>query len=917
MLSVALEASAYAPPESSAPGDAGDIAPWQQRALTDRQVYRALAAELAAPEIRMSLATTLDGRRPHALDAGVFVAFAQDVAAYLEAVAQGATASVPGSAIEIPVAAANPEDLFALVVELRIAGGGGADVRAAEEQVVTPIAPLRSRVGREPPTLGRFAADLEAAYATPTVHLKVAVGPSPDGGGGGAAWILRLRSAAGAPGEPEGVGFAVEGPGRYYAPRPLAGVVIARPAVPVVDFDRDQGLDWAHPTLAALTGALDLWGRHALAAVDRFLEADLAGAAFRIDEVDPDGSGHLGGILALKEALAEAIAATVVPVLVEPGLDPADGAAGEDAREVMRELILARAENAYAVSAVCQFAATVSARFAGDPAGSPRFRGPVSAHGPASAAAGYRAQPGVWAFTPARPRLVPERSFVTSAITIVDPPAQSHLPLELDFTVSTIEPGVERTAGGESIAAPWLSLVIPFSVAIGAVDIPVVVREIPAPAVPVAQVAQPGEDSGVDPAAALERAMSWRYAVTYVAEAFAQDEVEVVVEFNRGGAEPEPSPAAAVAVAPSELDLFDHLARFVRAWPALEEALVETLVAGALDLDPSSPGYRRARRLVGDFHDLLAPLPQAWRAWRPPASEAAEGPVRSAAASPGRSEFRYAVGERADRRGVLVATRRLGASTAGVWDRATGTRTALAPPDLEIDDGDTVWAAEPVSPGAGAFHFADRLGNLLTRARGSSLPRTSTFAGRPGEGLDVAAYQNASAAFRVFRNRDVLPGVATAADFVFVSPGRGFAAPVAPELRSDRVFDRGRLPGTWPSPLIAHVQGILDLLFAGTEPGTELVLGLDAEFHESLGPDRPGAVLPILRRPGESLSRVGCGPLAAAISGQILDWWAAVRPGPGALGFRLRLLSSANPRGPALVEVSRLMLEPGDVTELA
>jgi hypothetical protein len=870
VLSFAFDPSAYAPPAWSPPAlDPADPPGWQQRALTDQQVYRALAAALALPEVAMSVATTLDARLRHRLQVGGFVAFAKDAATYLDAVVRGATAPVPWLApLEVRVAATNPADVFPLEVELTVAGLHGLPGRPAEAEMITPIAPRRTGVAGEPETLERFAADLEAAYAAPPVFYKVASGHSPDGGGGGAPWIVRLRTARREEGD-LGVSFEITGPARYYAPRPLARAPVSRGGVPIIPFDPRSGLDWAHPVERSLSGSIDTWGRQALAALDRFLAPDLASPAFLIDQVEPEESGHLEEILAVKEALSGAIASTVVPVLVEPGLDPSDGAPVRDARETMRRQILEQAENAYSVSAICQFQATVSAGYAADAAGNPRFRGPVDTLLPVNAVnpvnpvngvtpgtpvtpvtpvAGDGDEPRSWTLTPARPELVAGESFVTSAITVLDPRAQSHLPLELGFTIGAIEPGIECDDGGESPSSASLALVIPFSAqppaapkldtSIGAVDIPVVLREIPKPASLISQEAQPVDDSGADEAAALDHARSWRYAVTYGRADAAQDEIDLAVAFNLSTAEPDstrvapgPTPAAA-----GELDLFDHLARLIVVWPQLEAALVETLSAGKLDLDRASPGYRRARRLVGDLYALLAPLPAAWTAWRPP-------PAGGAATS---AEL-----------------------------------TALAPADRALLDGETVWTAE----------------------------------------LDVAVDQNASATIGVLRNHDLLGGVdgqtaATTADFVYASSVVGFGAPAAPRLESERAFDVGRLSSPRRGPLVEHVRAVLGLVFTGAGEDTEQLVGLEAEFHQAVGPGLPPAVLPILLAPPAPLSRQGAGRHAAAISDQILAWWAATKPPAGDLCFKLRMFPTLGGSGPPLLALTRLLLAAADVAEL-
>ncbi len=563
---------------------------------------------------------------------------------------------------------------------------------------------------------------------------------------------MRLRTAPGRAGDP-GIAVALDGPARYYAPRPLANVLLSRADVPLLAFDPQTGVDWERPTTTAFTSvALDTWGRQALAALDRFLSPDFATAAFLIDHVDPARAGLLSAMLDVKQRLAAAIAGTLAPILTQPPLPDGDDRPLADAVETMRQQLLSRAENAYVVSAICQYTATVSSPWQDDPRRgvyAPRLYGPLDAAQRTRRNAEEAAQP--WSFTVARPKLATGASFVTSALTVVDPAAQTSLPLTLDFTLSNIEHQIERGIDGDYLASSWLALVIPFSaqqpgapsldLAIGDADVPVVLREVPTPPTLRAQEAIPQPADEGDAATRLAHAKAWQYGFTYEKDVIAQDTIDSSVVFNL--AEEQPN----VRLNARELDLFDHLARFVAIWPRMLPVLVELLVPDTLDLDPASDGCRRAHRLVSDLLRLLQPLPQAWAAWH------AQPPQRRllqalASGESSRVDFSIAESKAADS-DALHAIRTPGEQTATIWDPRAGRAVPLPLPLLTIEDGETSWRAQPVSGALDTFEYVDGAGRVLGWAQASTTlrQRTPRFAGL-GDGLDVAAFENAWSALR-------------------------------------------------------------------------------------------------------------------------------------------------------------------------
>lgn len=610
-------------------------------------------------------------------------------------------------------------------------------------------------------------------------------------------------------------------------------------------------------------------------------------------------------------------------ILQVPPLDAADPAPLGDAMETMRQQVLAKAENAYAVTAICQYRATVSSRFTDDPANNryaPRFYGTIDASARAAGDAKNDTSP--LSFTAARSILAPGRAFVSTALTVADLRTQSHLPLHLSFRLANVEHDIIEGVDGDCIASSRLSFVIPFDRAalgapqpdttIGNVDIPVVLRAVPAAPTLVAQEAVPTPDDDPAPARALEQARHWSYAFAYEKDVAAQDTIDCSVTFDLGDVGLRPLPTE------RPLDLFDHLARFVTVWPAMEQAMSVAFVPDTMDLDPASDAYRNARMLVADFYRLLEPMPAAWSAWHARMQHATALHARLDA--PSSSSFSFSVQEE-NASGVLVVRRTLGASSARVWDPVTAQLVPLPPPQLTIDDGERVWSGTADAENPDLFAYTND-GRTLTYGAAQKLRRRRlTFRGS-SDGLDVAAYQSGWSSVKVFRNLALVRDargqtIPTTPDFVYSTPQVRFASRATPFLQRTRSYDVSALSSPPRQALATHLTRVVSLLCEGTERGTAQLIRLDAEYAQTIGVGLPAAVAPILLSLPTTVTLEGTTALAKEAAGCITRWFADRHPADGVFQFTLTLFATLGTSQLPLLQMSGLRLACDDVTDLS
>ncbi len=578
------------------------------RVVSALEMYRQIQEQIDDTNVSATLTTSLATTLSHSV-LGDLRGFVDDIIAYLEEPAAPGTDTTAGPApiekvIEVAITSDQPDNTFAVVVEIAIdrpesmvdpqakALGDDGQPRMPEAQrVVTPIAPqstagIRTLPG-DPTTpipdseqgmaLTAFAEAFEEAFP----QFKVATGLGADGPE--TIWAIRMGGS--------GMTVQIDGTPVFFAPAPLSNVLMQRDAVPVrLNFPSDAT---TAETFANVD--MDVWGREFLEAVDRFLTADLAVTARKVN------AGEYLKIIQAKETLAAAIAEGVTHVLMP---DPSDDTFVLAARDAYAQSLLTRLSTAYEVETAVVYSATTTNSFADDttaPAIAPRLYGSVIGKPIAGTAGEARSD-----FSLSNTKIAldnstgPKFAFLFRSDRTQN---QASANVDVSYNVTHVEHDIKVAVDGYE-ASSWLTLLLPEDpIEVGPADIPIALREFPVPPALVRQQALPEDISN---ATTLERATFWEYVYTYEQQTVAQDSIFANVQFNVG---PE------IANLRSEepvLDLFDWLARFNREYPLFSSNL-DLLVKGNAEL----AGTERdaASAAVAWFANLVEGVAGSWGAW--------------------------------------------------------------------------------------------------------------------------------------------------------------------------------------------------------------------------------------------------------------------------------------------------------------
>jgi len=719
--------------------------------------YAAAAAQLADPDTALVVTQSVlpdDGGAvgDGAAIRGELAEFAGRVVAQLQALlADGA--AVPVS-LEVPVRldptglARRTDDVFPVAVSLALSRSPervDPEVRTRAPRTVSAVTPVAPDLDGEA-GLARFAAGFEAAFAGfdaagGTARLAVGHGApgAPEPAGSASPWGVRWSA---------GHGIHVAFPGGdapCFAPAPLAaGLVDGTARVPTLD-PATLEAEYAEHAFSGID--LDDWAGTYLAAVDEVLSPAVAAAVAVLN-----GAAYRA-LTDVRRRLATALAGSLVPVF--PTL-PGDAAA---ARERLERGALAALAPAHAVSAVVQVPAEVAVAGAAAPgSAAPRLCGGVGEPDADGAEErGHALGDGTLAV---RTTTAASPGFLTFPATAERPGRAAGLELAPRFRPRFVElPGkayVHAPPEGLRFVldAPGDTLVPPP----GTVGVAVPFRA--RPPAPVLQE-QRAEQAPADDSGAAGAPLLWDYAVTlaHAGEA-AQDDLWVSVAWNlpldgpgpralRAAAEPGPAPA-----------LFEALASFVAAWPALRPhvAALPRAPAGGGDGSPAPA------RVLAALLEQVQPV--AW-AWSVPRGTADGGTDPPAEAPPLAGDTYVVSFADAFTTGVLRVFARAGEKDghpdpAGIaWPlvdgRASGAVARAADAAAPDDAGCWFSADYPYAPRAGTLEL--------------TWPR-----------LDAAARQTASSSFRTVRNARLRGGTQTSPELVFRTAPVSFAAPVVPAI---------------------------------------------------------------------------------------------------------------------------------------
>jgi hypothetical protein len=810
-LSFALNAAAYA-------GDTG-----KAQAQSDLKLYTRLYYQLhqdyshvAVPvpwvsgnAVTMSVSNSLMNAAETTLDdtqADLVRGYVRACVLYLTAIAGGEAAAAPAATVSVPVdiaqiAAGNIIEMDValtlarnpLLVEPAVAAlQDGLSVSG----VILPHADSDSNVAYT-----AFSTTFEQIFQTADWYLKVGEGLSRAGEDAAAGtqqlWAVRFGKAAG-----QGVYFTLGAQPSYYAPKPVAKALQSG-AVTITSYTTGES-----QTLHLDGVDLNQWFQSALDAIDQFLSADYAPHAFILDRLDatldPLKDGQLGKVLGAKDALASSISGTALPVLSTSATDASTQGA---AAEKLRQQLLNQLGAAYRAGAAVVFGLTdVSGASGADPAGPPNLYGqPTGVVEGAPNNQNFTLTPTRIPLGPVQQGAVtldPRLAFVFISKNVA---GQAYVPLTLDLQISHLEFDRATVRGIDGyVESRWLSFVtgpFPYALGDGAIDIPVINRNLPTPPTVSSQSAQ--QLTAQLPPPEASTLTQWGYAFEYLYQQAASDAISYTIEYN--GSADSHSNAAGLDDSP---DLLTALAQFITNYDAILRDLNLYLV-GIDGKAPDQAAFDGAMKAVTAFAAQTADIAAAYAAsLKPKAMFAAPAPERVIVKFQSTLDATDAGYARTNIVNITIN------DAAATWDAASGTIAAgaIVLPAMVIAIEPETYTAKPVPQDqlpAGvtiAYLYSrqvDGVTDYLSEAQALGV------AGREisMSGLDALALQSGWASVFVQRNLALFPigdlgAISTNDAFLFQTPEVRFANPIVPRL----VYDSFSLD------LMAGAAGGLDAL---------------------------------------------------------------------------------------------------------
>lgn len=929
-LKFAFNPSHYRDSEGNMRGD---------HAQVDAETYRRLYYQLLPPEVEISVATTLDGHgsdpgAPVLVDKAQVLDYVAALYQYLHRIVSGNGAGPLPTPLTItqPVILSNPDHIFELVVALTIqrtrhvaARFAGAEGVGAITSTIPPLTGESSLSSQGSISLSRFAGQFEAMFKTAAgMMAKIAIGASKDDLDSTPhdkkVWVVRFDSQG-----KNGIDVRVEetAPGMpkqaFFAPIPLANsletyadVVIkayeSGKPYPVADGDHTQ-------TFANVN--LDVWGRQFLDAVDEFLAPEYAVPTFLVDN-----GATLQAILDAKDTLAEAIVGTVDRILEEE--DPsADVMDISSAQEKLKQHLLTRLSNAYAIEAVVQHPVSVASQFSGpnqEPAESapyvPRLFGKL-------VCPGDTVQGDVYSLSAAKIPLGHGRSWLTYLFDARMTDRQSsYLFKNLAYQITHIEHQIESVPNmGDYRSSAWLSFVHPLRVPVpvGRVNVPVPLRSYPTTPSLVAQRMVYRQNGGPDQSTTIAEARQWDYEFTYEKAEASQDTIHTEIQLNI-----RPDEALAFG-ASDQIRLPQALAQFVSVYPQIRADFAGALVKTTLATDPTSTKFMKAKAAIQAFSTIVKTVAGAWSSWN---QINPRGRVTSMAfgvsVPPSRIIYHYEIIE----------------APAVPGDAGTPLVITVNRAPDEPDSPLPVVMLDGYDLESSGHHYryyqVDAAGvrtYLAFNDRSSVAHRRVIL-----RDLDILDIQNAWAGVLIKRNEDLVQTPdgtyrTTNPRFIYQTPLVRFYNKLLPLLECHETIDlaagssaSAKSPQPSSQPLAVHLSRLLaSLLQNRDQNGFEVKL--ECSYRYTLG--NAGAVtLPVLLVPpvelnpqGDSDVSLDCADtnnsFACQLSRKLLTWYNTHRPSPtgGAFVFRVEVYGYTDTRLP-LLRLNTLTLDLATIKEL-
>ncbi len=966
---------------------------WETNADADRQVFANLYYQLVqtnrAGELATEIATTCS------LDGGFAVAVTADERAALTAYVLAAwryvntllTAGDPLRAdppepkpvsVKRAIDAARVPPICAIEVALRLERRidtvlpefrGQPASRFADTSVGARMTKSTAESGF---TIDWYTAQFAQAFDRPSFALKLASGtPRKDLGafaGSETLWSFRVGKESG-----EAYRFEIDGPAAFFAPAPLSTTLLSRQNVSLYSYDPDTGLSPEPDVVDSISGVdLDSLARKALAAIDSLLEPRMAVPAFLVDKLA--GTTSLEHVLYAKYKLARAIADGVTNVLERPALDPVANKPNFDAaREKLRQQLLIRLSNAYAIDAVVQHPLSGDSSAGGEYPpqlyGSPKETGVDQG----AEASGYRT-------SSFKIPMTDETPLLTYTFATKEAHRQRNVPIEFDYRPTEVEHQIGKVPGiDEYKASSWLRFLdraepIRESGASGEagvhVRIPIPLRAYPTPPSVVNQGFY-GMLATEDPTATLEAAKQWTFCVVYAQSHAAQDRIDAVVRFNV------PDATGRRFAEADEPDLFVMLARINHVVAAIQATLEQDLIGVKVESDPASADFQRAQKALAAVATLVKNIGAKWKTWVKPESQQARacdlltGALDEALPFSVREDLvtvEYTEGgERKEETALRVSVAYPAGLIEGMTeppmvvfpgftpeevtpdderidregrgnadeDVTTTLRAMFARTQPEMDPHELIetkaWIYRRDEP-AGEPPAKEELPPYLTWEAALNMPDREAVI----TDLDVIQFQNAWAQLQIVRNAELVgPGNPTRPPFVYTTPEVKFKSKLTPLLDTGVDIDIAKIPSGQPEKrkLQDHVQNLFRTFFAGS-PLKEQFVKLEISYRYSLSEDEEAlsVELPVLlftphefeipdswQAVGDDGEPTPAATYIKAVADDVSTWWGVKTPSTakGRFRFDLTAFSSLDTNTQPLVRVRNLVLAVDDVVNLA
>ncbi|MCE8005941.1 hypothetical protein [Aestuariivita sp.] len=676
------------------------------------------------------------------------------------------------------------------------------------------------------------------------------------------------------------VTFGSETLARMIALAPLYGQLVTRGGVSIAPLV-DGSLDPAHAVSHDYQGIdVEIWAARFLLDFDRVLAPGTAAAINAIPALRTTFQTLMSTKSTLQQAIPQDLAGVFLtnpdsgPALPRAVTDPKLSAGLSEARRVYGQALGASLSSAWETAAIVQYDATVDSAWSRqvDPDGTAAFfgEGRVSHSGtPPGPDQSWRLEAGKLDLSETAP-------FLTLPLSVTDPGAQSHVALDLVYTVTNLEIHRKPVAvEPHYTASDWLAMTpvlsgdeIPaaLDVDLGQSDVPIPLKAFPA--LPLI-VSQTGNGDPTQPQT-LATAALWDFEVVYAHEHAAQDHVLLTADINL-------SPPAPIQAFIGETDdLFTALAQYTAVADDLNALLA------ALGDPKSTADAATVQAAVATFATLAGGIATLWNVRLPNSQENPSGgddwiPAASVPFS-------------------------------AVLDTASGALASYVLTRLDSGSADFDWpvvAAKTVdggwitlvgqSPDGQSRTYLPRDGTPIL------LPSTRSF--RIGwAGLNVGEFQNARVRVEVVRNADLLgpTGPATAPVFVYRTATVTATDIVTPAItRTDPIDITG---ATFETAL----QSAFDTLFPpATRPSDlKLTFGLFYGYTLVPGPDPLVSELAVGLVPDTTLDVGTAGTIAAALQ----RWETSVKPNTegGRWIVSVILYSAYDPGKRVLLSLDRL-----------